>query len=251
MIDKKELDRILALDDKEFIKAAYNDILLRDADVNGIENFSNEIKNGISRLKILFRVMISEEAMEKRVCIKDFNIGTIDINEILQYDGDRFIEAMYLAILGRSSDESGRNNNRRKLADWYISKAEILCDLAYSEEGKKRNVAVVGLDKEHKIIKHKKKVVKIPVLGKFYKSMYDSSQFHKRAANEIQALQRRIAALEAARKAADYTDWEQTNRINCIVGQITELQSQNIGYNAKGMSEAIHDVYTLLNREDN
>lgn len=248
MVDKKELDRILALDDNEFVRAAYKDILLRDADVNGIEYFSNEIRKGVSRQNILFRIMISEEALKKRVYITGFDIGSVDVSELLQYNGDRFIEAMYLAILGRSSDESGRNNNRRKLSDWYTSKAKILCDLAFSEEGRKRNSAVAGLDREYKKIRRRNRISRIPVLGKWYKSLCDRNQFRERAIGEIQALCIRISELEASSRAMFQ---EQTNRINCIVGQITELQSLNMGYNARGMSESVHDIYTLLNREDN
>lgn len=250
MIDKKEFNRLLLLDGEEFIRAAYKDILLREADSGGISFFCNELKRGTSKQKILFRIMISMEALGKKVNIKEFDLGSISIDELTKYNGDCFIEAMYLSILGRSSDESGRKTNRIRLNNWYISKEDMIIALAYSPEGKSHNASVIGLDKVYKEFRHRQKVEKIPILGKVYKWIHNTNQFNQRAEYEFRMLQQKVEQLETERQKTARIDWDQTNRINCIVGQITELQSKNIGYNAKNMSQSVYNIYSLLNKED-
>ena len=67
-----------------------------------------------------------------------------DLEKLLSYSDQQFIEHAFLAILKRSADSSGSAHfyNKLKLG---VNKLQILTDLISSEEGKKTMVAIPGL----------------------------------------------------------------------------------------------------------
>lgn len=67
-----------------------------------------------------------------------------NISELLALNGERFIEAMYLALLGRSADEPGLAHHLAALRGG-VSKLKIAEDFVRSEEGRRFGAKLPGL----------------------------------------------------------------------------------------------------------
>lgn len=65
--------------------------------------------------------------------------------EILQYDGEEFVESAYAGILRRTPDPAGATSFIQALQNGTLSKVEVLGMLRWSEEGEQQGVHVDGL----------------------------------------------------------------------------------------------------------
>jgi GT2 family glycosyltransferase len=73
----RNLRELLALDDKEFVQAAYVSIFNRDADEQGLENYLAELKAGVSKFTIVSRLRDSAEGREKALPLAGFKRAAI------------------------------------------------------------------------------------------------------------------------------------------------------------------------------
>jgi hypothetical protein len=67
------------------------------------------------------------------------------VRDLLQKEGTAFLQAAYLAILGREADPTGLRHYAQRLASG-DTREQVLADLRRDPEGKAFNAAIVGLD---------------------------------------------------------------------------------------------------------
>lgn len=72
---------------------------------------------------------------------------TAGLQEILSFNGEKFIEAVYRNVLRREPDVQGFNDNLNLLFKGF-SKEFILCMIATSPEAKRKKVKIFGRYKE-------------------------------------------------------------------------------------------------------
>jgi glycosyltransferase involved in cell wall biosynthesis len=81
---------------------------------------------------------------------KDKSPGKASVSVVLVEDltkiesSDLFLEACYIAILGREIDSDGRRHYGNDLANKRLSKKEVIYSLASSDEGKRRDIRLIG-----------------------------------------------------------------------------------------------------------
>ena len=68
--------------------------------------------------------------------------------ELMSYDGERFVENLYQAFLGRHSDEEGMIHYLRGLADGSMTKDDVVCGIGLSDEAIAHDAVIAGLDVE-------------------------------------------------------------------------------------------------------
>jgi GT2 family glycosyltransferase len=68
----RHVRELLALEGKEFIQAAYVSSFNREADAQGLENYLEELKAGVSKLTIVSRLRNSEEGRQKALPLAGF-----------------------------------------------------------------------------------------------------------------------------------------------------------------------------------
>ncbi|MBG1260433.1 FkbM family methyltransferase [Nostoc commune] len=78
------------------------------------------------------------------VSIADNKRGLLGINDLLKYEGDQFVKEVYLSILNREPDPIGFDSFRSWLQKG-ASKHWIIWSIKNSQEGKSKNVEVIGL----------------------------------------------------------------------------------------------------------
>ena len=161
-----DINELLSLDIDEFIKSVYKTFLGREADNAGYTHYLNEYNNGLSKEKIIFQVRASEEGIQRNYPIRDLNVKSISVDELLWREIGNFIEASYISILGRNADGEGYHGFYQSYAAGNVSKEEIIKVLRDSEEGKKIGVEIKGLKKV--LIKRKVKriILRLPLIGR-------------------------------------------------------------------------------------
>lgn len=146
MLDKFNFNALVKFEDNDFITQAYQSVLLREPDDGGRKCYLDALHNGTSKLQILLILRISEEGRMMNIRIKDFNINTIDINFLLNLDGQSFVEAAYISILGRSPSYQERNHYFNLVNINRADRIDFIYALRNSEEGKLLSVDIIGLD---------------------------------------------------------------------------------------------------------
>lgn len=69
----------------------------------------------------------------------------LTLDELLEPDGAEFIDKVYRKILGRKPDVGAESSYLRQLEEG-VSKRQIVVDIRFSGEGRKRGVSIVGLE---------------------------------------------------------------------------------------------------------
>ncbi len=88
--------------------------------------------------------------------------ATVDLPGILALDGDAFIEAFYIQILGRRADPAGLDHHRALIANG-MSKEDMLRAIMDSPEFKDRRatITVLGADRLDKKAKKRRKLLSL------------------------------------------------------------------------------------------
>jgi hypothetical protein len=98
-------DALLRLVGEDFIRAAYNAILGRDPDPEGLRHYLSALRDGCRRTRILYALARSDEARARARC-----------QDLRPLPDDAFIDAVYQRLLGRRPDPTGKDHYLRLLA---------------------------------------------------------------------------------------------------------------------------------------
>lgn len=152
------LGELLGGADEEFIAHAYQDLLGREPDEEGLQTYLTYLReHSRSRIDVLRAVRFSEEGRMlgvevagllplvagtfPAIAVKpDYTLG-----ELLGYPDEVFIHNAYRAVLRREPDPEGSRLYLSRLRQGSLSKLDILGGLRFSKEGRKANVTIHGL----------------------------------------------------------------------------------------------------------
>ena len=184
MLDKDMMNKLLSLDAESFVREAYQIILLRKFDETGCQNHVAALNRGVTKERLLFELRISEEGMKKGVRLKDFDIHAIELDRLILLEGSNFLDAAYIAILGRTPDPEGKKTILQGLSSKSLNKLEVIYALRSSEEGKKHGINVLGLSSAYRRWKIRNGILKLPVIGGAIHYLWDLIHFRSRIAEQ-------------------------------------------------------------------
>ena len=104
----------------------------------------------------------------------------IDGKELLKYDNDEFVDIVYRSILFREAEESGKQNAIAYLNTTGVDKVDLIYNIINSEEGKLKNVKVVGIKRRKIFLNIKRALYRIPILGYFSRILVNICLLPKR-----------------------------------------------------------------------
>ncbi len=130
------------LSDREFVSLLYRGMFAREADAQGLENWLNVMKTGVSRKFVLASFVSSQEWINH--CGK---IGIAPGTYVSDEGRDMnpkittFVTRMYSSILGRSADSIGLNHWTSLLNQQKITGAELARSFVFSQEVLAKNLS--------------------------------------------------------------------------------------------------------------
>ena len=213
-----DINEIIIYDDYDFVENAYIRVLGRPADKAGLNMFLTNLNSGhMSKENVLRALAVSEEGKQKGTLLTGFKV--LDVSEFLQYHDYRFIELAYVLILGRSVDPSGYEEYLRPLRLGEVSKEELLYMLKNSPEGQARELQITGLAELYKKRRLKRRLLKIPVLGKIGKICLNQLRVNRKL-NEL------ILKGYALDERLEKQEIENTRCVDEVRGQVVESVGQ-------------------------
>jgi len=150
------------------------------------------------------------------------------LHDFNQYHDEIFIQNAFLGILKRRPDPQGKELYLSLLRSGERSKSEILVALRFSNEGKQKNVKILGI-KKRKIIA---KAYRVPFLGSIIKSFIMFLTLPK--------LLKRLNQFEA------YTH-QQLNQQE--LNKQTELENLNLAIDSKVTKEELEDLSAKMTND--
>lgn len=164
-----ELDELLVEDGEEFVEAAYQALLKRRPDATGGRIYLRALRNGTSKLRVLYELSVSDDCIRAggdipglREAFAREGIGVEVIEPpviappsyvlritraeqlLLLATADEFIEATYWVLLKRAPDTEGVENYHARMQDG-VSKEQILFEIFTSTECRDLGVELPGL----------------------------------------------------------------------------------------------------------
>lgn len=208
-----DINELLPYDDSAFVENAYIKILGREAEKEGLDEKLTSLRSGsISKIQILRNMAASEEAQIKGTLLTGFK--ALEVSEFMQYQEREFVDRAYVLILGRHADPDGLEHYFKQLLTGEISKEEILYSLKNSEEGQKRELVINGLDALYKKRRTKRRLLRIPVIGKC-----------ARFGLNLRRVNRRVNTLTLK----EYSAERELERVKCEYTELT-AQIENLKY---------------------
>jgi O-antigen chain-terminating methyltransferase len=132
----------------------------------------------------------------------------VSYGDLASWDGERFVEAAYRAVLGRPADEEALAHYGRGLREGRLSKAELLARLRWSGEGRACGVRLRGLWGPLLLALPGR----IPVVGRLWRALG--------ALVRLPALWGRVAALESGLEGLV------EERLPAMEGRLEEMASR-------------------------
>ena len=168
------LGELLGGDDAEFVARAYQTLLGRTPDAEGLQTYLTCLREyALSRMDTLRVLRFSEEGqvlavevaglqppvsiqqLRKIDSLKEGGYPVVVEDEVLKAayslsallggDDAGFVTGAYQILLGREPDEEGQRTYQEQLATGTMSRIDVLRDLRFSVEGQALNVEVTGL----------------------------------------------------------------------------------------------------------
>lgn len=185
---------LLALDDTAFIKCAYRTLFKRPVDPSSQHYYLARLQQGISKQQVLIELRSSAEGKRTNVDIAGLNQITMQpaasVVDLLLLVDERFVRGAFLTLLGREPDTGGGDYYLKRLRSG-ISKAEILAELADSDEARVKAVDLPGLAE----ILRRYRRFKLPIIGHTLRKWFapeEASLVHAR----LRALENRLTVLD-------------------------------------------------------
>lgn len=178
---------------------------------------------------------------------KEKNNLSIRLDDILKYENRAFITVVYKTILRRNPDPERMNFYINAYKTLEKNKVEIINDILTSPEGKAKGIKVLGLRKALFIVKLKKSIKGIPLLGRLAQLVYTTWNIsdyivilQKQATIsriEIEDIQSRLASIDDI--------YSKINDINTQLSSIGDLsnQVQSIQFRLG----SIDDIFSQIN----
>lgn len=243
MIDKNILDSLYLLEGEQFIRAAYQKILLREVDGDGLKTHSEALDHGQTKADIIFKLLTSKESYLKNIEVTGFQIGSISAERLLsETDNDSFIRAAYIAVLGRNVDATGLETHSRGLLFGNMDRLDILIALYDSPEGKMTGTRITGMRRKRARRRARNCIYRIPVAGRgirFLRNLVHISRtFHMRLGN----MEQHLNNMEQHVNSTGHS-------LSRLENQVDGLSRMSRSVNAKKLSDGEMYLYKMLNKE--
>jgi hypothetical protein len=151
----------LSLEGEEFVRAAYQRLLERPADLPGLHNYTAQLMAGMPKEQLVSEL---ENSPEGRLVARRRGRSTSvasapgsarvisparrgvpsTVNELMAFEGEEFVRMAYFTLLGREADPSGLQYYTQRLAHGE-SREQIIADLHSDPEGQARGAEIPGL----------------------------------------------------------------------------------------------------------
>lgn len=115
----QSVDDLLQLDGVDFVRAAYREVLGREADPSGLRDYVTRLSAGTSRQQLLADLRCDPEGqahgallpgldeLVRRVQEGDRDVNVESLDELLSLHGETFVRAAYMLLFKREPDPQG------------------------------------------------------------------------------------------------------------------------------------------------
>lgn len=219
-MNTEDFNKLNKLNDEAYVQTVYRYIMGREADGEGLKNWLNALNAGMSREMFFFGLRMSDEGRRKNTQISDFDMKQIELSQLMNYEGELFIEAAYLSLIGRNADESGKNTYLNAMAAGTWDKLDVIGILRGSVEGQKINVKVPGFEKAMAKKRRKARMLRIPVFGRIIGVLWNLMHINRNVA-AVEHMRIQISQLQAGQKDEVLIQTMQMQqRVNELIGQV-------------------------------
>lgn len=132
----RSLGELLVMRDQAFVESAYQMLLGREADSEGLQHYVRLLEHGTSKLFIVRDLARSLEA--------NIRFNHVDLNSVTN---DQFVDAIYQRLLGRDPEPEGKKHYGYVLAHGG-SRKDIIVEIEKSQESWLRNADYLNLKLE-------------------------------------------------------------------------------------------------------
>ncbi len=137
-------EKLHMLEGHKFINEVYKQILDRKPENERvIEKYSKQLLSGKDKNELILEIRVSDEGMRIGISISELHFTSIKRAYLEQFNGENFIEACYLGILGRTADSEGRKYFIDKYINGDLTKSDVIDSMMKSPEGQKNGVIVI------------------------------------------------------------------------------------------------------------
>ena len=153
-LDDSVTKGLLALDNHDFLKGAYQVVFGRNIDPEGCAHYLGQLQNGSSRLSVLAQLRLSSEGMARAQKCSQVDVelavatrakaAATTFEELVAFQGTEFIFAAYLTMFSRDPDPAGMKDCIRRLGAG-ASKSEMLSHMQKSAEWQSRMTNIKGI----------------------------------------------------------------------------------------------------------
>jgi hypothetical protein len=144
------LDELLSYEDEHFIHGAYQTLLGRAPDPDGMCGYLGLLRTGTSKVEIISQLQLSEEGkswgIKFDLSLPHIGLAATSLEELLSYHDKRFVHCAYQTLLGRAPDAEGMRHYHARLRAG-ADKIELLTELHSSAEGRPRPISIYALKK--------------------------------------------------------------------------------------------------------
>ncbi len=147
---RPRMDLLTGCSDREFVERAYNWLLGRKADAQGMKMYLDMLKRGASRRSIVEALAGSPERADLRddELLAGEEPAPVDYADLTRYDDAMFVANAFWKLLGRAPEPRDAGNWLMELRTGAMTKDEILFSLRMSAEGCRKGVIITNANPE-------------------------------------------------------------------------------------------------------
>ena len=225
------LDDLLSYDDEHFIHSAYQILLGRVPDLEGMQHYLECVRAGTSKVEIISQLQLSVEGKSRGVKfdLSSPHVGSAasSLEELITYFDKHFVHSAYQTLLGRAPDAEGMRHYLAKVRAG-ISKIQILTELHESAEGKLRSISI----RELKKVIQRHQLLRTPVLGGFLK-LFGVGRTEGDTDRSLRAIENNLYALDGDQRCR----FAEMNLSSSQFQLLTERTTQIIAQIQQGLAD--------------
>lgn len=174
------IESILSEDNDTFINNIYRKILGREADKGGYDNLNKRLssESDTDKEQIVLDYWKSAEGKKRNIEVVGFK--KIYMDDLLSFNREAFVEHCFLQIFARKPHDNDLKTYYEAIYLNNMSKEEVIRILKDSDEGKRRNVEIIGFDEAYKKRKKMESRIAKPFWGNLYLTFLNVAHINKR-----------------------------------------------------------------------
>lgn len=218
---------LLSLDDATFVKSAFRTLFKRPVDEASEQYYLARLQQGVSRQTVLTELRRSPEGKACNVDIHGLEQITQEpaasVAELLVQADASFVRYAFLTLLKRDPDEVGGPYYTKRVRDGG-SKAEIVAELAASDEAREKAVNLPGLEE----ICARFRRYRLPIVGSILRRLSDADSTAP-LPRKLRALENKLTALDEIGRVQHHLETTLANadaRLSVIENRIADMDEK-------------------------